>query len=84
MADFADRQELNDRLSLIENMIAEGRRKTESWGWTFVLWGAAYMAAIAFANFGTPVAEWSTWGHRTAAWPITMIGTMIRSISSVP
>jgi hypothetical protein len=35
------------------------------------------MAAIAFANFGTPVAEWSTWGHRTAAWPITMIGTMI-------
>jgi len=77
MAAFADRQELNDRLSLIESMIAEGRRKTESWGWTFVLWGAAYAAAIVFSNIGAPVAEWSTWGHQTVAWPITMVGTMI-------
>ena len=34
-------QDLNDRLTLIETMIAEGRRSTESWGWTFVLWGVA-------------------------------------------
>ena len=45
-------QELKDRLSLIENMIAEGRRTTSSWGWVFVLWGVAYYVAIA----------WSTWG----------------------
>jgi hypothetical protein len=55
--------ELKDRLNLIENMIAEGRRTTESWGWTFVLWGVAYYVAIA----------WSSWGHGTLAWPVTMI-----------
>ena len=27
---------LKDRLNLIETMISEGRRTTESWGWTFV------------------------------------------------
>jgi hypothetical protein len=72
-----DNQELQDRLSLIETMIAEGRRKTESWGWTFVLWGAAYAAAIVFANLGAPFAEWTTFGHRTIAWPVTMMGTMV-------
>jgi hypothetical protein len=77
MNDSTNQQELTDRLSLIENMIAEGRQKTESWGWTFVLWGMAYFAAIVFANWGAPVAEWSTWGHRTIAWPITMIGAGI-------
>jgi len=71
------RQELTARLNLIESMIAEGRQKTESWGWTFVLWGAAYSAAIVFANLGAPVAEWTIFGHRTIAWPITMIGAMI-------
>jgi hypothetical protein len=65
MAEFTDRQELNDRLSLIETMIAEGRQTTEHWGWTFVLWGLAYYVAIA----------WSTWGHSNYAWPVTMIGT---------
>ncbi len=34
-------QDLNARLKLIEDMIAEGRRSTQSWGWTFVLWGFA-------------------------------------------
>jgi len=76
MNDLA-RQELTARLNLIESMIAEGRQKTESWGWTFVLWGAAYIAAIVFANLGAPVAEWSTWGHHTLAWPITMISTLV-------
>jgi fatty acid desaturase len=58
-----EEQELKDRLSLIENMIAEGRRGTERWGWTFVLWGVAYYVAIA----------WSTLGSATLAWPVTMI-----------
>jgi len=61
------KQELTARLSLIETMIAEGRQTTESWGWTFVLWGVAYYVAIA----------WSTWGHSNFAWPVTMIGTSI-------
>ena len=77
MSDGIEQQELKDRLSLIETMIAEGRRKTESWGWTFVLWGVAYGAAIVFANLGVPFAAWSVWGHRTIAWPITMIAAMV-------
>jgi hypothetical protein len=56
-------QELKDRLSLIETMIAEGRQTTESWGWTFVLWGVAYYVAIA----------WAYWGNAALAWPVTMI-----------
>jgi fatty acid desaturase len=63
MAANGEELELKDRLSLIENMIAEGRRTTESWGWTFVLWGVAYYIAIA----------WATWGHSALAWPVTMI-----------
>jgi hypothetical protein len=62
-----EEQELKDRLSLIETMIAEGRRTTESWGWTFVLWGVAYYIAIA----------WSTWGHSTLGWPVTMIAASL-------
>jgi len=72
MSDLTNRQELADRLTLIESMIAEGRRKTESWGWTFVLWGLAYSAAIVASNLGYPLAQWSTWGHRQLAWPITV------------
>jgi len=63
MAEFTDRQELNDRLSLIETMIAEGRQSTQSWGWTFVLWGVAYYVAIA----------WAYWGNPAIAWPVTML-----------
>jgi hypothetical protein len=59
MQDHTTEQELKDRLILIENMIAEGRRNTESWGWVFVLWGVAYFLAIG----------WSVWGHSGWAWP---------------
>ena len=38
MQDHTTEQELKDRLTLIEHMIAEGRRNTESWGWAFVFW----------------------------------------------
>ena len=65
--DFSE-QELSDRLSLIESMIAEGRRSVESWGWMFVLWGVVYYAAMA----------WSLWGHNVWAWPVTVsIGIVI-------
>ncbi len=62
MTTNAEELELKDRLSLIESMIAEGRRTTESWGWTFVLWGVAYYVAIA----------WDILGHNPWAWVITM------------
>lgn len=54
-----EEQDLKDRLSLIESMIAEGRRTTESWGWTFVLWGVAYYIAIAWSALGKPALAWS-------------------------
>jgi len=49
-------------------MIAEERRCTESWGWTFVLWGVVYYLAIA----------WSAWGRSAWAWPVTIsIGVVV-------
>lgn len=62
MQDEATDRELRERLSIIENMMAEGRRITESWGWTFVLWGVAFYLALACAALG----------HTPWAWPVTM------------
>lgn len=53
--------DLAERVGLIEAMLAEGRRKCESWGWTFVLWGVAYYAAF----YWNPYFRYS--------WPVTMI-----------
>ncbi|MGA2350535.1 MAG: hypothetical protein ABSF70_08900 [Terracidiphilus sp.] len=58
---------LKDRLSLIENMIAEGRRATGSWGWTFVFWGVAYYVAIV----------WTALTHWPWAWLVTMVGAWV-------
>jgi hypothetical protein len=68
--DHTTEQELKDRLSLIESMIAEGRRNTESWGWTFVVWGAAYYLAIG----------WSALGHSVWAWPVTIMIAVIVTV----
>jgi hypothetical protein len=64
MTESSEEMELKDRLSLIENMIAEGRRTTESYGWTFVFWGVAYYIAIA----------WTALYHWPWAWLVTMAG----------
>jgi hypothetical protein len=70
MQDHTTEQELKDRLSLIESMIAEGRRNTESWGWTFVVWGVAYYLALG----------WSALGHSVWAWPVTIMIAVIVTI----
>jgi hypothetical protein len=70
MQEHTTEQELKERLSLIENMIGEGRRSIESWGWTFVLWGVAYYLAIA----------WSAWGHSAWAWPVTALIAVIVTV----
>lgn len=59
--------ELRDRLDLIESMLAAGRRQTESWGWTFLLWGIAYYVAIAVNHLS----------HSRWSWPVTMISAGI-------
>ncbi len=70
----ADNLELTERLELIQNMIAEGRRSTTRWAWTIVLWGVAFYVAIAWSSgmFGGPI-----WGQHYMAWPVTMIGTWV-------
>src|SRR5215472_13614836 len=63
-------QELKDRVALIEKMILEGRRTTESWGWTFVLWGAAFYVAVA----------WARWWPSVIAWPVTMVSSFVLTL----
>jgi hypothetical protein len=59
-----DARELRERVELIEAMLREGRRSTHAWGWTFVLWGVAYLVAVGWSAFlpGGPL----------LAWPVTM------------
>ena len=87
MQDQIQTQDLNERLSLIESMIAEGRRSTESWGWVFLLWGVAYSVAIGWGSWGQGL---SVWGNRYAeigsvriglAWPVTMILAVIATLT---
>lgn len=70
-------QDLKARLQLIENMIAEGRRSTQSWGWTFLLWGFAYYVAIFWATWSVRPWSWpaSLFEGNHWAWPITMFST---------
>jgi hypothetical protein len=73
MAEQNTEQELRERLDIIERMIAEGRRSTESWGWTFIVWGIVYYVALA----------WSAWGHNHWAWPITaVIGVIVTFVGT--
>jgi hypothetical protein len=70
MTENLPNQEIAERLELIESMIAEGRRRQESWGWTFVLWGVAYY--IAFF--------WGWLGRSHYAWPVTMIAASVLTL----
>jgi len=63
----AEELELKDRLSLIETMIAEGRRSTGRWAWTFVFWGVAYYIAIG----------WTAYNQWPWAWLVTMVSAWI-------
>src|SRR5271165_5330463 len=61
-----DELELKERLGLIGTMIAEGRQTTRSWGWIFVLWGAAYYLAL-----GCTAAT-----HSPLAWPSSLLSAL--------
>ena len=62
-----------EQLNLIENMIQEGRRTTEYWGWNFLLWGTAYLVAMAWSSFfeSSRSAVW--------AWPVMMASAAVLS-----
>lgn len=57
----ASREELVQRVALMEAMIAEGRRTTARYGWVFVMWGLVYIVAMGWelylplGRFGWPV-----------------------------
>lgn len=57
----ATRDDLVQRVALMETMIAEGRQSTARYGWVFVMWGLLYIAAVGwmlylpFANLAWPV-----------------------------
>jgi len=87
MQDQMNTQDLNERFALVESMIAEGRRSTESWGWVFLLWGVAYCGAIGWASWGQGL---SVWGSKYIeigparigfAWPVTMICSVILTLA---
>ena len=67
MQDETSARELSERLALIQHMIEEGRRTTERWGWTFVLWGVAYYVAIL----------WGAMSRNPIVWPVTMISAFV-------
>jgi hypothetical protein len=52
------KDELLQRLELMETMIAEGRRATGRYGWVFVLWGVVYFAAMGWVVF-LPHKNWA-------------------------
>lgn len=79
MQEETSTQDLKERLALIEKMIAEGRRSTESWSWVFLLWGVAYYVAIGWASWGRGLSVWGSHSVEIGsvrsglAWPVTMI-----------
>ena len=75
MSESVSTQELQERLDLIQTMIAEGRRKTESWGWTFVLWGVAYLVAIVWSGWARILIPMAVPVGSRWAWMATMFST---------
>ena len=67
-------RELTERIALIESMMREGRKTTEYWGWVFLLWGIAYLVAVAWSSLlphgGGPL----------LAWPLTMVFAVLLTI----
>jgi hypothetical protein len=74
MTDEMDGKDLAERVRLIESMMAEGRHGTERWGWSFVLWGVAYLVATVWSS---GFVGGSVWSQRYLAWPVTMIAAGI-------
>jgi hypothetical protein len=73
MTSNTEEMDLKDRLSLIETMIAEGRRTTIHWGWTFVFWGVAYYVAIG----------WTAFNQWPFAWLVTMMSAWVLCLAII-
>ena len=62
------RDDLVQRVALMEAMIAEGRRSTARYGWIFLMWGLVYFAAMGWVLF-LPLANF--------AWPVCIVAAII-------
>ena len=67
-------RDISERIALIESMMQAGRKSTEYWGWNFLLWGIAYLVAVAWSSFLPDT------GGRWLAWPITMIFAVLLTV----
>jgi hypothetical protein len=66
------RDDLVQRVALMETMIAEGRRATTRFGWVFVLWGIVDLVGIGLQY----THDRSNW-----PWPVTLgVGIVLQSI----
>ena len=63
-----ERAEIVNRLKLIEEMMAEGRRDTQRWGWVFLLWGIGPLIAMFWERH---------WSHSPFAWPVVVAACTI-------
>lgn len=63
-----ERAEIVNRLKLIEEMMAEGRRDTQRWGWVFLLWGIGPLIAMFWERH---------WPHSPFAWPVVLAACTI-------
>ena len=57
------RDELLQRVALMETMIAEGRRNTGRFGWIFILWGLVCLSGVGGSYF---------WPQSYWVWPIVI------------
>ena len=62
------RDDLVQRLALMEAMIAEGRRSTARFGWIFVFWGVADLVGVGWEQL-QPDFRW--------VWPITIASAFV-------
>jgi len=54
-------RELMQRVELIEQMLAEGRRTTQYYGWIYLLWGVGHITALAIVwATRNPMLAWGT------------------------
>ena len=70
--DGTTRDDLVQRVALMEEMIAEGRQSTARFGWCFVLWGVIDICAMGW-QFLQPRSYW--------AWPVSIaIGAILQFV----
>jgi hypothetical protein len=62
------REELVERVALMEAMIAEGRQTTGQVGWIFVMWGVLYFVATGWVYFLRA---------RNWAWPVCIMAGVV-------